>query len=198
MNNNLVIIGADPGASGGLCILDHQGWRVTKMPETIGDVCEFFRAAKSDAMLHASQVKCYMEEVFGFAGEGQPGSSMFNFGRGFGRLEGLLHALEVPYEIVRPQKWQRALGVPPIEGRKKSKRQPGMSDEQWADMRRAISTYNAALKRDHKRQLKEMAERLCPSIKLTLSTCDAVLLAEYGRRQERISAVEVPQREMAI
>jgi crossover junction endodeoxyribonuclease RuvC len=36
--------------------------------------------------------------------------SSFTFGNGFGRLEMALTAAEIPFERVRPQVWQRAMG----------------------------------------------------------------------------------------
>jgi crossover junction endodeoxyribonuclease RuvC len=32
---------------------------------------------------------------------------MFNFGENFGFICGVLEALKIPYELVRPQKWKR-------------------------------------------------------------------------------------------
>jgi crossover junction endodeoxyribonuclease RuvC len=38
-------------------------------------------------------------------------TSAFNFGRGFGVIEGVLAGLGIPYVLVRPQAWTKALGV---------------------------------------------------------------------------------------
>ncbi len=45
-------------------------------------------------------------------------TSNFKLGRGFGLWEGIVAGLELSYELVRPQKWRRGLGVP--EGKKGS------------------------------------------------------------------------------
>ncbi len=37
---------------------------------------------------------------------------MFNFGRGYGQIEGVLAALEIPVTLVTPQVWKRSLSVP--------------------------------------------------------------------------------------
>lgn len=39
--------------------------------------------------------------------------SMFSFGQRLGEIEGMLQSLNVPYELVNPKEWQRALHIPP-------------------------------------------------------------------------------------
>ena len=41
---------------------------------------------------------------------GQGVTSMFNFGRGVGRIEGALTAREIPLELIRPVEWTAAYG----------------------------------------------------------------------------------------
>lgn len=100
---------------------------------------------------------CYLEKVGGMSGQG--GSASFNFGKGYGHLEMALLALEIPTTTVTPQKWQKTyqLGT-------KSK---------------------CASKTEWKNKLKAKAQQLFPSLgkKITLATADALLIAEYGRKQ---------------
>ena len=42
---------------------------------------------------------------------GQGVTSMFNFGKGFGWVLGLLDAYRLSYELITPQKWKREFGV---------------------------------------------------------------------------------------
>lgn len=44
--------------------------------------------------------------------------SMFNFGAKLGELEGMLRALRIPYQLVAPKIWQKALGIPPKSDKK--------------------------------------------------------------------------------
>lgn len=37
--------------------------------------------------------------------------STFHFGENFGWLQGMLEAYEIPYELVRPQKWKKEFSV---------------------------------------------------------------------------------------
>lgn len=54
------------------------------------------------------EVKAVVEHVGAMPGQGCV--SMFNFGTSFGWLQGMLEALGVSYELVRPQKWKKEFG----------------------------------------------------------------------------------------
>lgn len=51
------------------------------------------------------EVKAVVEHVGAMPGQGCV--SMFNFGASFGWLQGMLEALGVSYELVRPAKWKK-------------------------------------------------------------------------------------------
>lgn len=36
---------------------------------------------------------------------------MFNFGQNFGFIQGVLSALGIPFELVRPQKWKKEFSI---------------------------------------------------------------------------------------
>lgn len=152
--NKLMAI--DPGASGGIAWMDGAGKvACLPMPDTQGDILALMRAIQSDLKLFT----CYMEKVGGYiAGKGCPGSAMFNFGRGYGHLEGVLTCMMVPVIEVTPQAWQKSLGL----GTSK-----GMTKTQW------------------KNKLKGAAQKLFPDQKVTLATADALLILEHARRAER-------------
>jgi hypothetical protein len=154
-------IGIDPGTSGGIAILrpGSDAPTVAKMPETEAEVCRLL----AETTRHASMV--VLEKVGGYIGGGEvcsvchqpknqsPGSSMFNFGRGVGVIAGCLHALGCKFVEAEPQRWQKALGL---------KRPQDMTPDDW------------------KRELKKHAQQMYPTIKITLATCDAILLARYA------------------
>jgi hypothetical protein len=75
------------------------------------------------------------------------------------QLRMALIATEIPFEHVMPRKWQQSLG---ISTRKKTE-----TTVQW------------------KNRLKSKAQELFPSEKITLATCDALLIAEYSRRKDQ-------------
>ena len=99
---------------------------------------------------------CVLERVGGLPGNG--GSAMFNFGKGYGHLQMALVALGIPTEDVTPNKWEKVY---------------------------QLGTSGKFSKTEWKNRLKGKAQQLFPSLvkKITLATCDALLIAEYGRRQ---------------
>ncbi len=145
-------IGVDPGASGGIAVIDRNGKVVEccNMPDTPMEILEFFRKYGAD------EVVCVLEDV----GQGMPGqssSATAKFARHNGHLEMALLALGIKTVKVRPQKWEKtyALGSSSKHGK-----------SEW------------------KRMLKERAQQLFPQLgkKVTLKTCDALLIAEYCRK----------------
>jgi len=103
------IIGIDPGKGGGISWIGEESMRAEKMPETISDLWELI----SSIVQHTAQIyrhtecKAYLEQVSAMRGQGV--TSCFTFGNGFGHLEMALTAAGIPFERVRPQKWQRAM-----------------------------------------------------------------------------------------
>lgn len=151
-------IGIDPGQAGGLAVLNGHTPAVIHlepMPATEQDVWYWLNSIPRDGK------DCFavLEKVGGYmpGSSGNIGSAMFKFGASVGMLRAFLVAAGIPFEEVQPGVWQRALGVSP---RKKTE-----------------------TKASHKNKLKQVAGRLFPEVKITLKTCDAILLAEYCRRK---------------
>lgn len=108
----------------------------------------------AQAIKHFANVEhCWLEKVHSRPGQGV--KSTFTFGKNYGFIRGLLIAHHIPFEDVMPQVWQRKVGFVPPRG---------------------------ASKDDHKKALKGYAQQLFPRCVLTLATCDALLIAEYGWR----------------
>ncbi len=145
------LIAIDPGASGGIAVRrDGQPADAMPMPPTEGDVLNLLRQLAVDP----ANTVAVVEEVGGYVGKAQPGSSAFKFGRNFGFLLGVLQTLGVRVELVRPQKWQKALGLGNASG--------CSSKSEW------------------KNKLKGCAQRLHPHLKPTLATADALLILEHA------------------
>lgn len=148
------LLAVDPGASGGFA------WRTSenmvtcvKMPDTDRDIVDLIASILSN---NSEPYEAWVEEVGGFCGVGQPGSSMFKFGKGYGFILGVLATRGVRVELVKPQKWQKffGLGTVKLSGGKTP----------W------------------KNKLKQKAQQLFPECDVTLSTSDALLILEYGTR----------------
>ena len=149
------VIGVDPGASGGFAHWrDDNSFTAFAMPKTEGDQLQLVRE-----LIASGETIAFVEQVGGFTGKGQPGSAMFSFGRNFGFVLGVLQALGVRVELVRPQKWQKPLGLGTASG--------CTSRSEW------------------KNKLKSCAQRLYPALKPTLSTSDAILILDFGLKSLR-------------
>lgn len=158
-----IYIGIDPGKSGGLVALDENGKvvQVTSMLETNREVLDWFMQFEGE------QIVGYLERVGGYS-SGVEGffspPSAFKFGAGYGALEMALTAARIRYENPMPQKWMKALGVPP---------------------RKKVNKKYVESKTEYKNRLKAIAQRLFPAIKVTLAIADALLIAYYGWKTER-------------
>lgn len=151
-----LIIGIDPGASGGFAEIWPDG-RIDCFPMfDEPDMRDYLKQIAVHPDLGIENVAVYLEQVGGYVGgDGQPGSSMFKFGSGYGFIRGLLCANHLATTLVVPQRWQR--NIPGLKGLKGDPR---------------------------KRALKNHCARQFPNVKVTLSTCDALLIAAYGKAQQ--------------
>ena len=148
------IIGIDPGIAGGIVALASDG-KVKNYSRMPDTPMDILEYLNK---LSNGMVVCYMEDV----GRGMPGqssSATAKFARHNGNLEAFLMALMIPTVMVTPQKWQKIY-------------QLGKSSE-----------YS---KTEWKKKLKSKAQQLFPmqAKNISLSTSDAFLIAEYGRRME--------------
>lgn len=158
------VCGIDPGLDGGLVVLDSRGELISKkvlptMNETKGKRILDLRALREIFSL-SGYLYFFLEKVSAMPGQGV--SSMFKMGRGFGNLEAMLVAYELPYELVTPQAWTKVM-------------HKGMDKKMKAKERSLL-----VLKRSY------------PNIDLTPTErakkpheglMDALLIAEYGRRE---------------
>jgi crossover junction endodeoxyribonuclease RuvC len=102
-------IGIDPGASGAIAWIDERGKScVEKMPDTLQDLWELVVSISLNAGTGGLGVRAYLEAVSSSPQMGVVSS--FSFGRGYGNLEMALTAAGIPFERVRPQVWQKAMG----------------------------------------------------------------------------------------
>jgi crossover junction endodeoxyribonuclease RuvC len=143
----MIIIGIDPGQSGGVAIINTQTDftpRANKMPATVHDIVELLYAMRDEH----EQAKCYIEKV---ASSPQMGvTSAFTFGNGLGRLEGILAALNIPMEYVTPQKWQKAMQCMTKGDKNVSK---SKAQQLWPTIKWTHATADAALICEYGRRL---------------------------------------------
>lgn len=107
------IIGIDPGKSGGIAWISDGNACVESMPDTLQDLWELISDIRQQEyatprMSGSHGCKAYLESVSSSPQMGVV--SAFSFGKGYGNLEMALTAAGIPFERVRPQVWQKALG----------------------------------------------------------------------------------------
>lgn len=171
MSTQNLYLGIDPGKSGGIVGLLYEankkgyGTSIYKMPKTLREMWGLlsqFKAHYATTYAVIEKVGGYIGTRQGYSGNPATGSSMFNFGENFGALKMALTAAEIPFEEVRPQEWQAAFDIRPRIRHGKFKESA----------------------HDFKKRLKFKAQELYPKEKLTLNTCDAMLLATYAYRDK--------------
>jgi crossover junction endodeoxyribonuclease RuvC len=108
------ILGFDPGLSGAVAILDQHGHLVDviDMPTVEVKVGTSTKRQVAPAALSAElymfrDAFAYVEKVNAMPGQGV--SSMFSLGRSMGVIEGVLAGLSVPYTMIRPAEWTKAM-----------------------------------------------------------------------------------------
>jgi hypothetical protein len=105
----VIVIGIDPGKSGGIAWIDETGKAcVEKMPDTLKDLWELISNISGDYGIYKIECKAYLEQISSSPQMGVV--SAFTFGNGYGHLEMALTAAGIPFERVRPQVWQKAMG----------------------------------------------------------------------------------------
>ena len=138
-----ITIGVDPGANGGIAWIDYNGKAcVEKMPDSLQDlwelICDITSYPKSS--IDGRSYKAYIEQVSSSPQMGVV--SAFSFGRGYGNLEMALTAAGIPFERVRPQVWQKALGCMTKGDKNVSKRK---AQELFPDRKVTHATADALL-----------------------------------------------------
>lgn len=166
-----MIIGIDPGASGGMACLKIGGeFAVTTMPKTEWDILEWL-CCHANSTIRDDTV-AYIELVGGFMGgntEDNPhvnvaaAHTMFKFGQSYGMLRMACCAIGIRLIEAVPKTWQKVVGCPRMRGETKT---------------------------EHKNRLKGKAQQLFPKVHVTLNTADALLIAYYGEILEKVSSYD--------
>lgn len=164
------MIAIDPGASGGIAIQKSTVGVCTveaySMPKTEREIYELIDGAKS---ADPEGSTAFLEDLVKYTGRNMPSSAMAVYASNFGFIKGVLTALKWRIVLVPPKSWQKSLGL----GKAK-----GLTKTEW------------------KNKLKQKAEELFPTIKVTLATADALLILEAQKNkgnETAISSTELAQ-----
>jgi hypothetical protein len=130
-------LGIDPGATGGFAVLDGDG-RLTDVvalptfgPETDSGAL----AALLEAVAPVDDLFVGVESPF--ANNRASSISQLNQGIGFGQILGVLGALRIRHERIRPQEWKSTMGCPmgpKLTAAKKKAASRRIAGELWPDM----------------------------------------------------------------
>jgi hypothetical protein len=140
-------IAIDPGVGGGMVYEDTGDVMGFPMPSTLGDLVRTMR------ILCADKPDVYIEELPKWQGK-MSASSMGVMFQNYGQLLGIIKTLDCRIVMIKPQAWQKALGL----GDKKA------HGKKW------------------KTHLKARAQEFYPTHEITLKTADAFLIYEASLR----------------
>ncbi len=147
------LLAIDPGASGGWAwSVDGEQVETAKMPDSFAGIVTGLRG------LHVSGgiQTLVLEKVGGYTGgPGTPGSAMFNFGMGYGFIQGAAMMAGMRVVLVAPQKWQKKFSLGTVK--------------------------DSGGKGPWKRKLRDCAARLFPNNEVILGTADALLIFEWAQ-----------------
>lgn len=165
-------IGIDPGSHGYIAIVTEEGECINSLAiedSTEQEVAQFLYAVKAAR----PACTCAMEDVHSMPGQGV--ATTFAFGRNVGFLQGILVALQIPYTLVTPRKWQKEMWIAKDMVYTVRKDKHGDDKRQVAPKPTSINA----------------ATRLFPTTDLRKSDrarnphdgkCDALLIALYAKR----------------
>lgn len=95
--------GIDPGSKGSICVIDDSNKIMYLNPMSEKNLVTCFYTLKDKDI-----IVC-VEKVGAMPGQGV--TSMFNFGKGAGFIEGVLSALFIPYQLIPPQTWKKEFSL---------------------------------------------------------------------------------------
>jgi hypothetical protein len=163
----MIILGIDPGMSGGIAKLKQDGARwlpsARSMPSTEAGIADHLWTMQEEAQDEKIEIICFLEQVQVMPAirrvKGPNGEkreevnagivSTAKFMQGYGFLRGCLITIGIPVEDIRPQAWQKLLGC---------------------------------MTRGNKNVSKGKAQQLFPTLQITHKIADALLIAEAGRK----------------
>lgn len=151
MSDIVHFIGIDPGVGGGIAWTSPVGDQSASMPATLHDTLALINKILDEQS--DGKTLAYVEELPKHGGL-MSSSSIFVLARNYGQCEGILAALSVTIHHVKPQAWQKALGL----GSREKTGSPHRDRTKW------------------KNKLKAKAQHLYPEENVTLDTADALLI----------------------
>ena len=162
--DNYLIIGIDPGASGGISFhSETKTVSAIKMPETAKSLFDFLDSLKQHSERNNEKPLVFIEKVNLFnSDQDTPGKSfgIMKLLANFERLQTCCQILEIPFVLVPSVTWQKELNLKNQKGEKKTERK-----KKYADLARAYF----------------------PELKINLQTADALCLLIFGKKKLKLN-----------
>lgn len=95
-----VFIGIDPGANGGFAVIGNVGYSTFAWDNK--EFLNFIQIYSRGAIVAVEKVGAMPKQGV---------TSMFNFGKSAGFIEGVLAVYNIPYQLVPPQKWKKEFSL---------------------------------------------------------------------------------------
>ena len=150
------IIGIDPGLDGALAALTRSTLELAVMPVVrVGRRRKLDERVIVDWLARHRPAHVFIEHVQAMPRQGVV--SMFSFGAGWGLVRGICAGLGLPYELVRPQEWQKVMLAGQPKGAEYLVASRLWPHENWRASDRSRKPHDGLV--------------------------DAALIAEYGRRR---------------
>ena len=154
----MVFVGIDPGFDGGLAAIGPEGLELSVMPVSkVGKRKEIDEQEIVSWLAGHRHAHVFIERVAARPGQGVV--SMFSFGTGWGLVRGICAGMGVPYELVRPQEWQKVMLAGQPKGSEYLVASRLWPNTDWRASERARTPHGGMV--------------------------DAALIAEFGRRSAR-------------
>ena len=99
----MIVIGIDPGKSGGVAVISEDTLKLKNTPEEATGMADIVRSAQSISYVEGEELTAYIENVHAFPTDGR--SSAFKFGMNYGMWLGILGAYRVNVIKVTPRVW---------------------------------------------------------------------------------------------
>lgn len=103
----MIYLGVDPGQKGGLSAINDKNQVVFAVELSRSNLVNYLGSVKKYA--NGDGVIACVEKVGAMPGQGV--TSMFNFGKDAGFIEGVLESFGIPYQLVPPATWKKEFSL---------------------------------------------------------------------------------------
>ena len=138
-----MIIGIDPGKSGGVVIISTKKTSMHKCPSEPTGMASIISSASNSAYIEGEKIKAVIEKVWAFPTDTR--SSSFKFGTNYGMWKGILASYNIPCTEVPPQTWMKEYQPLPKIKTERKRMLKLIAQEKFPDNKVTLHTSDAAL-----------------------------------------------------